>query len=352
VAAPSDSSPESPVPAREASANDATGGKPPSKPPGWFKRQWRRLFAWLRNRSPSTLDGLVSGLLSGVVLLAVSGALGYLIGRSQGLNLTDQVAFWVAALASFTTLIAGGGFGWLVARLISRGKLRNVDLQKQLEFERRETAERERDVARLELEALEPNAEAYVLLSSYIEHCHEVLGDMAVGRITLTAFPDDLPERLTRSVCETPRTLMQRHGKIDVRISLWVEQRRMARRKAFRVLYATENHRHGEAKQFEVAIAKSWMHHAHEQTVASRKQIVHGIDDLDIAGLFGDDLDVFKRFGYQAIRVVGFDVSGDVGRLVFLAPEKQAFSLLEDRYLQLLHGTLNLAGQLSRKNGH
>jgi hypothetical protein len=209
----------------------------------------------------------------------------------------------------------------------------------------RRVLEKERDKLRDELTGIQPDYEALKRLGVYTDHFLNVIDSIFIGELTLNNFPKDRDPRIKAAFCLMPHEHIATVARQDIRFSLWIEAKDKLRRGTFDVAFAP-NHEQQEVPMFSVRIKDTWLHQAQEDLRRHPNSTrLHRIDDLDIAGLFGDDLHVFRELGYRSVRAFSFDFQAKPVRLVALSKQAGAFSRMEDRYLLLLWLALTIAAQ-------
>jgi hypothetical protein len=280
----------------------------------------RRLGAWWRRNWENVLLAAI-----GAALFAGVASIGGLI---KEVNLNDKLSLWVA----LAILIVAGGVGAAGALLTTRKYYRAQLRAPQLE----------RDQALEQLESVRPDFEALKRLGVYTDHFQNVMESVLFGELTLQGFPKDKDSRIEAAFCRMPHEHIATAAGQDVRFSIWAEAKGRIKRGRFEVIFS--NHEQQEAERFGVVIANTWLHHAAEYLGNHPDSTrLHRIDDLSIAGLFGDDIEVFRELGYGSVRAISFECDGRLFRLVALSRSDRAFSPVEDRYLLLLWAALAVA---------
>jgi hypothetical protein len=254
-----------------------------------------------------------------------SGALGK-IGNCQ-----IGVPVWVVVSIGVTSAGVGSFAGVLVTRRFYKAQLRVTQL------EREQTSKR--------LSSVEPEFEALKRLGVYTDHFQNILDSVLAGELSLQGFPKHKNPLIEQAFCRMPREHIKTATNREIRLSMWAEGQSKFRRGKFEVVFAP-NHEGAEADQFCVQIRDSWLFHAEEHRMRHPQSTrLHAIDDLDIGGLFGDDLEVFRELGYKSVRAISCTFDGRLVRLVALSKAPLAFSDMEDRYLLLLWGALEVAAR-------
>jgi hypothetical protein len=251
---------------------------------------------------------------------------------SLPVNLGRKLSGWDALFAVVVAVVLGYLAGLLSSRAYYKAQIR--------------TSQLERDSLLGQLQAIEPSYEALKRLGVYTDHIQNTLAAVLDGKLSVNGLPAEPDARLERAFCEMPHELILTAAQKDVRFSIWIEGRLKIRRDRFSIVCAPHNE--SEKTRFNVRIRNSWLQHGEEhlkQHPESRR--LHAIDDLNIAGLFGDDIAVFREAGYESVRAFAFEVDGRPIRLVALSAEPLAFSEVEDRYLLLLRLTLVVAARLA-----
>lgn len=275
---------------------------------------------WARNWGNVLLGFIGTALFAGVATIG---------GLIKEVNLNDKLSLWVA----LAILIVAGGVGaagaLLTIRKYYRAQLRAPQL--------------ERDQALEQLELVRPDFEALKRLGVYADHFQNVVESVLSGELTLQGFPKDKDPRIKAAFCRMPHEHIATAAAQDVRFSIWGEDKGRIKRGRFEIVFAP-NHEQHEVERFGVAIANTWLHHAaaHLENHPDLTRL-HRIDDLSIAGLFGDDIEVLRELGYRSVRAIAFEFDGRLFRLVALSRNERAFSPVEDRYLLLLWVALAVA---------
>lgn len=307
-----------------------------SSEPGPIKR-------WLNDRQPPNWTQFAIQVSAGLVLLAVV----FLGGRASTLDLTERIPLWVLLLSCGLLFAAGFTGGVLVMRLVAKRRLADAEEKHRLaltiERQDREAVVRELELAKEQLKSIDPATQSFQRLSVYVDVFYNLHSDILAGEVSLAGFPESIPLTAKTALCSLTRQTLAREAGIDVQASLWAEQRRLIRQDKYRVL-AAPHHTKDEDECFaNITIRGSWMSSAYEQRHNRRDRLCR-CNDLAAAGLYGPDTDVFRELGYLSVRVIEFEVGDDVGRLLFLASQAEAFTPLEDRYFELLKVALKLAG--------
>lgn len=293
---------------------------------------YNRLKKWLSNRQPTNRETLILGSIGSLVTTAFLAAVAFVLAEVSVVDPAEQLPIWVAVALAVVASIVGFAGGALFSQGYYKPQIKALSAEAVLERERRER--------------IEPDAEAQKRLVSYVDHFCLLLEDISDGKVAMSSdfVEGEISDAVQETLCEIPQALLREAADIDVKVSVWAEQTKLVRAAKLEVVRAPD-HTQSEAKKFSVRRDKSWMHLAQEhQSEDPERDRVLRIDDLSIAGFYGEDLEQFRECGYQSVRVVPFDVGGEVGRLVFLSPQPLAFSVVEDRYFVLLRAALNIPG--------
>lgn len=292
--------------------------------------QWRERFSnWLNAPGQTNRNAVITGLISGVILLAVPVLVGVVLSALDLINLNGNLPAGLIFGVGGATLAGGIVLGIRGNQLVSRPKLEATQTRLELEQQKRKN--------------LEPDAEALTRLNVYIEHYLLVLQDVIERKHGLGEFPAKIDPALSKPLCETPSEILKKAAEIEAICSIWVEASPLLGRDRYSIL--GPQHRDEELRDFAVRVKDSWLEFSQRNRPPDADRI-HKLDDLNQATLPGADLDAFRKWGYQSGRVLPIPCGdGRFAFVVILSKTSVAFSSLEDQWLLLLSAALSLAAQ-------
>jgi hypothetical protein len=296
-------------------------------------------------------------------VLAVVGTYVALLGLTIGgavlaaLKGDVHVAAWVVALLIGSALVVGLLFGLILVRGLYRPRLGEFEASLAQSSAEAEKARTEALLERERREAMEPDVEAMQRFGIYADYIYRVLDDIAANP---EEFANVKGDAVKATICALPRDIIKQAVGASVRLSLWFEgnpdQARenipfVGSKQPFKQFWipCAPDHSEREIKAFQVAVRNSWLlrsRQAQESDPNGRERIFN-VDDLKIAGVDGDDINVFVEKEYQAVFGTTFRFGDRQGYLVVLSEAVRPLSKAEHRFVELLAACLNVISDLA-----
>lgn len=338
-------------------ASSGNNGKP-----SFRKHPLRWVWWWLTRKPPTSLSGIVIAVV--VTLLGAAGITALITFVVKAIVPDGRVPGYLLTVVGGVFLTLGCLSSWLVTRAIYQERLTNRDDELEADKREQDLLLQARDSLIGELEAKLALAEERLLatelgrvaatrIGMYFTHVYNAVEALIRGDLSLK----DLDSNATSHwICATTQKWLREAIEIDFWVSLWVEQPhpierlprtdRIGERLRTFEIAAAPMHEPEELEDFgKVHVDPSWLKHNYRQEQEDPKNPRYRsyvADRLDLVGLRGPDLDVFKQYDYKSARATSFRHDDKTGYLVILSKEEQPFSIVEDVYLLWLRHVLEL----------
>jgi hypothetical protein len=309
-------------------------------------RKWTKW--WLNEKPPTNRNSFVTAVwsLPAFTLLTLLGGLaikqfgpagnvpGYLLVITGGICLTVGIAVsWVLTRKNYELVLRTGNAELEKAQ----AQLKQMQAELQLERERRAS--------------FEPSRATLARFGVYSEHLYSLVGGLIARELS---FVDLESDAISRSVYEVVQANFLEATGNEVRLSIWTEptEPRIRERISGAVserlpgavsellpakpkfsILAAPDHTPNERKDFEVAIDPSWLKYKQRQEDGHADLVVFRADTPTLDELSGDDVEAFRKYGYQSVRAISFQRDELIVYLVVMSRTLKAFSEVEEQYL-------------------